>query len=192
MPSRTKIGLQTFDYCCKKYAIHEPGSSSRLILPSRPNSNHRRQKTAHQRREEDMASRCRPKTPVQEPTPSEAPARATEPSSLNLTGPPPPPEYMATRWTKTWRSLFHWWRAAPTKQAPPGTNLILLPSTKSEKKKTPPPRRSPSPQQQRRSTLTDGPGRTIGSKRSHHEVREASNAQPADYPSRRRQPHRHT
>ena len=99
---------------------------------------------AQSQSQEDMASRCRPQTPVQEPTPSEAPAGATEPSSSNFTGPSPPPEYMATSWRKTWRTLFHWWCATPTKQAPPGTNLILLSSTKQEKKKTP---RPPSPKQ---------------------------------------------
>ena len=131
------------------------------------------------------------KAPVQEPTPSETHKGIPDPSSSNPAGPPPPPECMATRWTKTWRSLFRCSRAAPTKQTPPETYLMLLPPPIQEKKQSSS-RKPANPQQQRTSTPTDGPGRSNGSKRSRHEILAASNASPADNPSRRRRPHRHT
>ena len=101
-----------------------------------------------------------------DPAPTEAHRGSSDPSRTSPTDPPPPPELMTARWTKTWGKLFHGGRAASTKQAQPETNLVLMPPTKSETK-TP---RPPSSQQQKMTTLTDGPGGTVGSKISHHEV----------------------
>ena len=104
-------------------------------------------------------------TPMEKPTPSEAHKGASDRSSSNPTTPLLPPEHMTTRWTKTRRNLFHGGCAASTKQAPLGTNLMLLLPMIPEKKNLL--RQPPSPPQHKRTSLTDRPGKAIGSKRTH-------------------------
>ena len=84
-------------------------------------------------------------------TPSESRRGASEPSRTSPTDPPPPTEHMTASWMETWGNLFHGGRAAPTKQALPGTNLMLMPPPIPEKKQSPS-REPANPQQQRRST----------------------------------------
>ncbi|CAD6258832.1 unnamed protein product [Miscanthus lutarioriparius] len=66
------------------------------------------------------------RTPVQEPSRSEAPTRSPDPKSSHPTSPPPTPEQVTASWKRAWRTLFHCGHTASTLQASPGHQTLHL------------------------------------------------------------------